>query len=88
MRAERAAEAEAVTMRQSRRLKAHASARLRRAGITMLWPPLDWDCFTDEGDDARPLGLLSESRFYVSNPPPEAGYEVAATLTPATGREG
>jgi predicted amidophosphoribosyltransferase len=41
-----------ATMRQARRLKAHASARLQRSGITMLWPALDAECFTDEGDDA------------------------------------
>jgi hypothetical protein len=41
-----------ATMRQARRLKAHASARLQRSGITMLWPALDSACFTDDDDGA------------------------------------
>jgi DnaJ-class molecular chaperone len=38
-------------MRQSRRTKAHASARRQRTGITLLWLALDAECFTDDGDD-------------------------------------
>ena len=70
------------SQRQSRRTKAHASARLQQAISAMLREALDAECFTDDGSDGPVTCSVCEGEVMWD------GWSFACPHCGGTGREG